>query len=95
MSMDKATVAHMAKLARLKLTDAEQDRLAGDLSGILTWIEQLSEVDTTGIEPMAGGLGMALRWREDQVNDGHVAEQVLANAPDRLDRLYAVPKVVE
>jgi len=95
MTMDKATVAHMAKLARLKLTEAEQDRFAGELSGILDWVEQLGEVDTAGVEPMTSGLGMALRQRPDQVTDGHVHDKVLANAPDRLDRFYSVPKVVE
>jgi len=69
--------------------------LQGELNGILGWIEQLNEVNVDGVEPLTGGAQMALRLREDVVTDGGIAEQVLANAPDRAGDFYAVPKVVE
>jgi aspartyl-tRNA(Asn)/glutamyl-tRNA(Gln) amidotransferase subunit C len=97
MSLDAATVERVAKLARLRLEPEEAARLQGELNAILGWIEQLQAVDTAGIEPMAGGNpgGASLPWREDAVTDGSMAEQVLANAPDRAGDWYAVPKVVE
>lgn len=97
MSLDAATVRRIAKLARLGLEEAEVEALRTELNGILGWIEQLQQVDTEGVEPMAGGApGEArLRWRPDVVSDGGIAELVLANAPDREGPYFAVPKVVE
>ncbi len=95
MSLDPATVRRVAKLARLHIEEPEVARLATELSGILGWIEQLNEVDVDGIEPLTGAAQMALRLRADEVTDGGIAEQVLANAPDRAGAFYAVPKVVE
>ena len=97
MSLDAATVKRVANLARLRLEPDEAARLQGELNAILGWIEQLQAVDTAGIEPMAGGNpgGASLPWREDAVTDGGMAEQVMANAPDRAGDWYAVPKVVE
>jgi aspartyl-tRNA(Asn)/glutamyl-tRNA(Gln) amidotransferase subunit C len=97
MSLDAATVRRVANLARLRLEEAEVETLRAELNGILGWIEQLQEVDTDGVEPMAGGApGEArLRWRRDEVTEGGIAEQVLANAPDREGAYFAVPKVVE
>ena len=97
MSLDAATVERVAKLARLRLEPEEAARLQGELNAILGWIEQLQAVDTAGIEPMAGGNpgSASLPWRPDAVTDGGMAEQVLANAPDRAGDWYAVPKVVE
>lgn len=95
MSLDQATVRRVAALARLHVEEADVVRLQGELNGILGWIEQLQEVDVSGVEPMAGGGASALRWRADAVTDGGMAEKVLANAPDREGQYFGVPKVVE
>jgi len=102
MSLDTAAVRRIASLARIRLEEAEVQRMQAELNGILGWIEQLQAVDTTGVEPMAGGSpGLpaggqpAMRMRDDAVTDGGMAEKVLANAPDRAGAWYAVPKVVE
>jgi aspartyl-tRNA(Asn)/glutamyl-tRNA(Gln) amidotransferase subunit C len=95
MSLDPATVRRIAKLARIRVDEAQVGPLQAELNGILGWIEQLSEVDVEGIEPLTGGAQMAMRMREDAVTDGGIQEQVLANAPDRAGDFYAVPKVVE
>jgi aspartyl-tRNA(Asn)/glutamyl-tRNA(Gln) amidotransferase subunit C len=95
MSLDSATVRRIAKLARIRVDEAQLGQLQAELSGILSWIEQLDEVDVDGVAPLTGGAQMALRLREDVVTEGGVAEQVLANAPDRAGMFYAVPKVVE
>lgn len=95
MALDKATVARVASLARLKVPDADLDHLAGELNAILSFIEQLNEVDTAGVEPMARVVTMSLPMRDDLVTDGGIAEKVLANGPQATDRFFAVPKVVE
>ncbi len=95
MSLDTATVRRIASLARIRLEEEEVGRMQAELNGILGWIEQLQAVDTTGIEPMAGGGAVCLRMREDAVTDGGIPEQVLANAPDRMGEYFGVPKVVE
>ncbi len=95
MSLDPATVRRIAKLARIRVEENQLPQLQGELNGILGWIEQLNEVNVDGVEPLTGGAQMALRLREDVVTDGGIAEQVLANAPDRAGDFYAVPKVVE
>ena len=95
MSLDPATVRRIAKLARIRVDDAEVARLQTELSGILAWIDMLNEVDVEGVEPLTGGAQMALKMRDDVVTDGGIAEQILANAPDRAGDYYAVPKVVE
>lgn len=95
MSLDKATVRRIATLARIEVADAELDTVAGQLSGILKWIEQLKEVDTSDIDPMTGGTDLKLHWRPDTVTDGDKADKVLANAPEGHDRFFSVPKVVE
>ena len=95
MSLDPAAVRRVAKLARIRVDDAELGQLAQELGGILGWIEQLNEVDVDGIEPLAGAAQMALRLRADEVTDGGIPELVLSNAPDRAGPFYAVPKVVE
>ncbi len=77
------------------MDEAEVATLQQELNGILGWIEQLNEVDVTGIAPLTGGANMALPMREDAVTDGGYVERVLANAPDRVGDYYAVPKVVE
>jgi aspartyl-tRNA(Asn)/glutamyl-tRNA(Gln) amidotransferase subunit C len=95
MALNKATVAHIATLARIKLSEEEQARMAGELSHIMTWIEQLNEVETKGVEPMASVAAMRLPMREDQVTDGGRAEAVLQNAPAAAHGFFTVPKVVE
>ena len=95
MSLDTATVRRIARLARIRLGEAEVPRLQGELNGILGWIELLSEVDVEGVTPLTGGAQIPLRLRADAVTDGNQPEQVLANAPDRAGAFFAVPKVVE
>lgn len=95
MALDKATVARIAALARIKVTEEEQTRLAGELTQILTWIEQLNEVDTKGVEPMASVGHLTLPMRDDVVSDGGIRDKLLANAPQEARGFFAVPKVVE
>ena len=95
MALDKATVARIAALARIKVTEEEQARLAGELTQILTWIEQLNEVDTQGVAPMTGVGHLKLPMREDVVSDGGIRDKLLANAPQETRGFFAVPKVVE
>ncbi len=95
MSLDKTTVRNIAFLARIKVPDEELEALAGELSGIIGWVEQLNEVDTEGVEPIASVAEMSLFRRKDEVTDGNYPERVLANAPEREDDFYTVPKVVE
>jgi len=95
MSLDPATIRRVARLARIRLDEAEIPRMQADLNGILAWIEMLNEVDVEGVTPLAGGTEIALRLRADAVTDGGMAEAVLANAPDRAGEFFAVPKVVE
>ena len=95
MSLDKATVAHIAKLARIEVSDSDLEALSGELSSILQWIEQLSEVDTEGVTPMTSAVEMSLRLRRDEVNDGGYREKILTNAPADTDGFFVVPKVLE
>jgi aspartyl-tRNA(Asn)/glutamyl-tRNA(Gln) amidotransferase subunit C len=95
MSLDHATVRRIASLARIRLEEREIEALRGELNGILGWIEQLNEVDVSGVAPMAGPVGVAASMRADAVTDGGYPEKVLSNAPDRIGEFYAVPKVVE
>ena len=95
MLLDKATVAHIAKLARIEVSEADLEALSSELSGILKWIEQLNEVDTDGVAPMTSAVQMTLRRRVDEVTDGNCRDKVLANVPVDADGFFAVPKVVE
>jgi aspartyl-tRNA(Asn)/glutamyl-tRNA(Gln) amidotransferase subunit C len=95
MSLDETAVRRIAKLARIRVSGAEVTTLQSELNAILGYVEQLNEVDVTGIEPLSGGAQMAMRLRDDAVTDGDIAEQILANAPDRSGNFFAVPKVVE
>ena len=95
MALDAATVRKVARLARIHVDEARLEPLAAELSGILTWIEQLNEVDTEGVEPLASTEAVTLPMREDVVTEGGDPARVLANAP-RADRnFFVVPKVVE
>lgn len=95
MSLDKATVAKIAKLARIRVPEDKQDELAGELNNILGFVEQLSEVDVTGVEPMTSVVEMTQRQREDVINDGGYSEKILANGPETDMGFFTVPKVVE
>lgn len=95
MSVDEKTVRHIARLARLAVTDDEARALQGELNAILDWVEQLSEVDTDGVEPMTSVVAMSMRQREDVVTDGNYPEIVVGNAPVSEDKYFVVPKVVE
>jgi aspartyl-tRNA(Asn)/glutamyl-tRNA(Gln) amidotransferase subunit C len=100
MALDKVAVAQIAALARIGIGEAELETLASDLSQILTWVERLNEVDTAGVDPMAGPVEMRLAMREDRVSDGDCREAILGNAPRpgsaATDReFFVVPKVVE
>lgn len=95
MALDRAAVAHIAALARIRLRPEELDGLAGELSQILAWIEQLNEVDTEGVAPMASVAEKRLPTRPDEVADGNCREAILGNAPRSARGFFVVPKVVE
>ncbi|MHA1570062.1 MAG: Asp-tRNA(Asn)/Glu-tRNA(Gln) amidotransferase subunit GatC [Alphaproteobacteria bacterium] len=95
MSLDKATVARIAALARIRVADGDLDALAGELSKIVDWVERLDEVDTADIAPMTSVVHMCLPRRADEVTDGGYPDKVLANAPLTEDGYFVVPKVIE
>ncbi len=95
MSVDQAIVRHIAKLARIAVSDQEVDALVPELNNILHWVEQLQEVDVAGVEPMTAVIPNHLRLRDDVVTDGGKQAEVLANAPLAEHGFYAVPKVIE
>jgi aspartyl-tRNA(Asn)/glutamyl-tRNA(Gln) amidotransferase subunit C len=95
MKVDEDTVRRIARLARIKVTGEEAKALEKELSGILDWVKQLDEVDTSGVEPMTAVVSTSLKMREDRVTDGGIADAVVANAPAREDHFFVVPKVVE
>jgi len=95
MSIDAATVRRVAHLARIKVADDEVPALEQELNSILSWVEQLSEIDTDGIDPMTSVEAMTLRQREDKVTDGDYPHRVMANAPEAQSGFFAVQTVVE
>ena len=95
MAIDAATVRKVARLARIAEPEEKLEQLASELNGIMTWIEQLSEVDTDGVEPMTSAVHMPAPMREDVVTDGGDPAKVLSNAPKTVDGFFVVPKVVE
>ena len=95
MAIDEGTARKVAKLARIRVEEADLPALARKLSGILGFMEQLNEVDVTGVEPMTSVTPMRLRRRVDAVTDGGIQAAILANAPDAREGFFAVPKVVE
>ncbi|MCA1654119.1 MAG: Asp-tRNA(Asn)/Glu-tRNA(Gln) amidotransferase subunit GatC [Sphingomonadales bacterium] len=95
MSVDTATVRHIAKLARIAMSDADIDALVPELNNILGWVEQLAAVDTEGVEPLTAVIDQKLRLRDDIIDDGNIRDEVLANAPDAQHGFFAVPKVIE
>ena len=95
MAIDAATVRKVARLARIAEPEEKLEGLARELSGILNWIEQLNEVDTDGVEPMASAVHMPAPMRDDVVTEGGDPEVVLSNTPKRAGNFFVVPKVVE
>ena len=95
MSVDKTTVSRVARLARIHIDDARLEPMAAELSSIMSWIEQLNEVNTDNIEPLASVTGHALPLRDDIVTDGEISGKVTQNAPESTSGFFVVPKVVE
>ena len=95
MSVDAATVRRIAHLARIAVADDEVEHLRGELNTMLAFVEQLSEVDVSGVEPMTSVTPMAMKTRTDEVTDGGIAEDIVRNAPATEDHFFLVPKVVE
>jgi aspartyl-tRNA(Asn)/glutamyl-tRNA(Gln) amidotransferase subunit C len=95
MSVNTEQVRHIAKLARIAMTDAEIEAMVPELNNILGWVEQLGEVDTQGVEPLTAVIDQNLRLRDDVVTDGDRRDAVLANAPEAQHGFFAVPKVIE
>ena len=95
MSVDAEQVRHIAKLARIAMSDADMAALVPELNNILGWVEQLAAVDTEGVEPLTAVIHQQLRLRDDVIDDGDVRDKVLANAPDAQHGFFAVPKVIE
>ncbi len=95
MSIDKKTVEKIANLARIEVSEKELETTAGELNNILDWVEQLSEVDTDGVEAMTSVVETSLPRRDDVVTDGGYRDQVLKNAPQAEHGFFAVPKVIE
>ncbi|HJZ22117.1 MAG TPA: Asp-tRNA(Asn)/Glu-tRNA(Gln) amidotransferase subunit GatC [Bradyrhizobium sp.] len=95
MSVDATTVRRIAHLARIAVTDAEVPHLQGELNAILAFVEQLSEVDVEGVEPMTSVMPMEMKKRTDVVDDGEIADDIVRNAPATEDHFFLVPKVVE
>ena len=95
MSVDTATVRRVARLARIAVSDEEVATMEGELNAILGFVEQLGEVDVTGVEPMTSVIPMQMKKRQYAVTDGHKAADIVANAPATEDNYFLVPKVVE
>ena len=95
MAVDAETVRRVAQLARIAVLDSEVESLRGELNAILAFVEQLTEVDVEGVEPMTSVTPMNLKVREDKITDGGIADAIIANAPTHEHHFFLVPKVVE
>ena len=95
MSVDTATVKRVARLARIAVDDDDAERMTGELNAILGFVEQLNEVDVSGVEPMTSVIPMEMKKRADAVTDGGKADDIVANAPATEENFFLVPKVVE
>ena len=95
MSVDIATVKRVAHLARIAVSEEDAERMTGELNTILGFVEQLNEVDVTGVEPMTSVIPMEMKERQDAVTDGNKAADIVANAPATDENFFLVPKVVE
>ena len=95
MSVNAQQVRHVAKLARIAMSDSEIEAMVPEFNQIIGWVEQLAEVDTDGVEPLTAVIDNQLRLRDDVVDDGDCRDAVLKNAPDAQHGFFAVPKVIE
>jgi aspartyl-tRNA(Asn)/glutamyl-tRNA(Gln) amidotransferase subunit C len=95
MSVDAKTVRRIGRLARIRVEEHEVEKYQGEINAILGFVEQLGEVDVTGVEPMTSVTPMQLRRRDDKITDGGYPEQIVKNAPLTEDNFFMVPKVVE
>jgi aspartyl-tRNA(Asn)/glutamyl-tRNA(Gln) amidotransferase subunit C len=95
MSVDKDTVRRIAKLARIALDEGRVEPMAQELDGIMNWVQQLDQVDVTGVAPMTSVVAQTLKMRDDVVTEGGQADALMANAPGGEDHFFVVPKVVE
>ncbi|MGQ0527800.1 MAG: Asp-tRNA(Asn)/Glu-tRNA(Gln) amidotransferase subunit GatC [Alphaproteobacteria bacterium] len=95
MSIDKNTIRKVARLARLEVSEEDVDRLTPQVGGIMKWIEQLQELNTNNIEPLANVVNTELYLRKDEVTDGGIPEKILTNAPETVSNYFVVPKIVE
>jgi len=95
MSIDKDTVKHIAKLARISLDEKKINSLSKDLSSIMKFIEKLNELNTDKTNPLTSIINASLRTREDEVKDGKIRDQILKNSPEKNEEFFVVPKVIE
>ena len=95
MSVDTDTVKRVAKLARIAVNDEQAETMRGELNAILGFVEQLNEVDVSGVEPMTSVVDVQAKQRVDEVTDGDKADDIMANAPASEDHFFMVPKVIE
>lgn len=95
MSIDKDTVKHISKLARISLDDEKIDSLSKDLSSIIKFIEKLNELKTDKIKPLTSIINASLKPRKDEIKDGKIRDQILKNSPEKNDEFFVVPKVIE
>ena len=95
MSIDKDTVKHISKLARISLDEKKVDSLSKDLTSIMRFIENLNKLNTDKIEPLTSIINASLKSRKDEVQDGKIRDQILKNSPEKNDEFFVVPKVIE
>ena len=95
MSIDKDTVKHISKLARISLNDKKVDSLSKDLSSIIKFIERLNKLNTDNVKPLTSIIDASLKSRKDEIRDGKIRDQILKNSPENNDEFFVVPKVVE
>ena len=95
MSIDKETIKHISKLARISLDDKKIDNLSKDLSSIIKFIEKLNKLNTDDIKPLTSIIDASLKFRKDEILEGKIREQILKNSPEKNDEFFVVPKVVE
>ena len=95
MSIDKNTVKHISKLARISLDEKKISNLSKDLSSIMKFIEKLNELSTDKVTPLTSIINASLKSREDEIKDGKIRDQILKNSPDKNDEFFVVPKVIE
>ena len=95
MSIDKDTVKHISKLARISLDEKKINNLSKDLSSIMKFIEKLNELNTDKTSPLTSIINASLRTREDEVKDGKIRDQILKNSPEKNEEFFVVPKVIE